>query len=115
MKGKIKFFNEMKDFGFIVGDDGKEYFVHSSGLNSGVSVSEGDLVTFEVEQGNKGPKAVKVSTDLSDEKEESQDDEDVKTDDVDIKADDDDSENEDAEDLDDEDIEADDDDSEKKD
>jgi cold shock protein len=116
MKGKIKFFNEMKDFGFIVGDDGKEYFVHSSGLNSGVSVSEGDLVTFEVEQGNKGPKAVKVSTDLSDEKEESQDDEDVKVDDEDSEdLDDEDSEDLDDEDSDDEDVKADDDDSEKKD
>jgi cold shock protein len=61
MKGKIKFFNDMKGFGFITGEDGKEYFVHSTGLESGVRVSEGDSVTFEVEQGDKGPKAVKVS------------------------------------------------------
>mgnify|MGYP001614448468 CR=1 FL=1 len=61
MKGKIKFFNESKGFGFIVGEDGKDYFVHSTGLNSGVSVSEGDAVTFEVEKGEKGPKASKVS------------------------------------------------------
>lgn len=61
MKGKVKFFNEVKGFGFIVGEDGKEYFVHSSGLNSGVSLREGDSVTFEVEQGEKGPKASKVS------------------------------------------------------
>ena len=59
MKGKIKFFNDSKGFGFITGEDGKDYFVHSSGLN-GTSVSEGDSVTFEVEEGNKGPKAVKV-------------------------------------------------------
>ncbi len=61
MKGKIKFFNEMKGFGFIIGEDGKEYFVHSTGLSHGVSVHEGDEVTFEVEQGEKGPKAAKVS------------------------------------------------------
>ena len=61
MKGKIKFFNEVKGFGFIIGEDGNQYFVHSTGLNSGVSVSEGDEVTFEIEQGDKGPKAVKVS------------------------------------------------------
>ncbi len=61
MKGKVKFFNETKGFGFIKGEDGKEYFVHTSGLNSGVSVDEGDDVSFEVEQGDKGPKAVKVS------------------------------------------------------
>lgn len=61
MKGKIKFFNEIKGFGFIAGEDGKEYFVHSTGLLNGISVREGDAVTFEIEQGNKGPKAVKVS------------------------------------------------------
>jgi CspA family cold shock protein len=61
MNGKVKFFNRMKGFGFIAGEDGKEYFVHSSGLNSGVSIDEGDAVTFEIEQGDKGPKAAKVS------------------------------------------------------
>ena len=61
MKGKIKFFNEMKGFGFIIGEDEKQYFVHNTGLNAGVSVREGDAVTFEIEQGDKGPKASKVS------------------------------------------------------
>ncbi len=61
MKGKIKFFNDMKGFGFIIGEDGKQYFVHSTGLSAGVSVREGDAVTFEIEQGDKGPKATKVS------------------------------------------------------
>ncbi len=63
MKGKVKFFNELKGFGFIAGEDAKEYFVHTTGLNKGVSLKEGDAVTFEVEQGDKGPKAVKVSKD----------------------------------------------------
>jgi len=61
MNGKVKFFNQTKGFGFIAGEDGKEYFVHSTGLNSGVSIDEGDAVTFEVIQGDKGPKAAKVS------------------------------------------------------
>jgi CspA family cold shock protein len=61
MKGKVKFFNELKGFGFIAGEDGKEYFVHSSGLNTGVTIKEGDTVTFVIEQGDKGPRAVKVS------------------------------------------------------
>lgn len=63
MKGKIKFFNEAKGFGFITGEDGKDYFVHSTGLNAGVSVREGDSVSFETESGEKGLKAVKVSKD----------------------------------------------------
>lgn len=61
MNGKVKFFNEVKGFGFITAEDGKEYFVHSSGLNEGVSITEGDSVTFEIEKGDKGLKAVKVS------------------------------------------------------
>jgi len=63
MKGKVKFFNEAKGFGFITSEDGKEYFVHSTGLKEGVSIHEGDSVTFEIEQGEKGPKASKVSKD----------------------------------------------------
>jgi len=61
MKGTVKFFNEIKGFGFIAGEDGKEYFVHQSGLKEGVSLNENDSVEFEVEQGDRGPKAVNVS------------------------------------------------------
>ena len=38
MKGNVKFFNRMKGFGFIAGEDGKEYFVHQTGLKDGVSL-----------------------------------------------------------------------------
>ena len=61
MKGKVKFFNEIKEFGFIIGEDGKEYFVHKTGLNTNVMIEKDDSVTFEIEKGDKGPKAVKVS------------------------------------------------------
>jgi len=61
MNGKVKFFNEVKKFGFIAGEDGKEYFVHSSALNAGVTIKEGTDVTFDVVQGDKGPKAGNVS------------------------------------------------------
>lgn len=61
MEGTVKFFNVMKNFGFIAGDDGKEYFVHVTGLQPGVRLYEGDKVTFEVEEGDKGPKAVNVA------------------------------------------------------
>lgn len=60
MKGTVKFFNQMKGFGFIAGEDGKEYFVHKSGLGEGVNLHENDAVEFDVEQGDKGPKAVNV-------------------------------------------------------
>ncbi len=61
MKGKVKFFDQGKEFGFITGDDGKDYFVHKSGLENDITISEGDSVEFSTEQGDKGLKAVKVS------------------------------------------------------
>jgi CspA family cold shock protein len=61
MNGKVKFFNESKGFGFITAEDGKDYFVHISGIEEGVNLEEGTDVTFEVEQGDRGPKAVKVA------------------------------------------------------
>ena len=61
MKGNVKFFNEEKEFGFITGEDGKDYFVHKTGLAKGVALNKDDKVTFDVEKGDRGPKAVKVS------------------------------------------------------
>ena len=61
MKGTVKFFNEMKGFGFIAAEDGKEIFVHKSALKEGVTLHENDSVTFDVEEGDRGPKAVNVS------------------------------------------------------
>ncbi len=63
MKGKVKFFNRNKGFGFIAGEDGKEYFVHQTGLKEGVILNENDSVTFDVEQGDRGLKAVNVELD----------------------------------------------------
>ena len=60
MKGTVKFFNEMKGFGFIAAEDGKEIFVHQSSLDEGVTLHENDTVTFDVEEGDRGPKAVNV-------------------------------------------------------
>lgn len=58
-KGKIKFFNNSKGFGFILDDEtGQDVFVHSTGLKA--SVRDGDAVTFEITQGKKGLNAVNV-------------------------------------------------------
>jgi len=58
-KGKIKFFNETKGFGFITPEGGGEdVFVHSTGLVD--KVRENDTVTYEVQQGKKGLNAVNV-------------------------------------------------------
>ena len=59
MKGDVKFFNAEKGFGFITAEDGKDVFVHESALGD-LNITEGDKVEFEVEQGEKGPKAVKL-------------------------------------------------------
>ena len=48
MKGKVKFFDGIKEFGFIVGDDGKEYFVHKTGLKDDANIDKDDSVTFDV-------------------------------------------------------------------
>ncbi|MFH1788158.1 MAG: cold shock domain-containing protein [Candidatus Altiarchaeota archaeon] len=59
--GTVKFFNRNKHFGFITGDDGKDYFVHESGLAQGVRIDEGTRVTFDVVDGDRGPKAENVT------------------------------------------------------
>ncbi len=57
--GIVKFFNESKGFGFIkVEGSDKDVFVHVSGLID--EIKENDDVTFEIEQGRKGPNAVNV-------------------------------------------------------
>ena len=58
-KGKVKFFNETKGFGFICDNEtNQDVFVHSTGLKD--EIREGDEVTFEVAQGQKGLNAVNV-------------------------------------------------------
>ena len=58
-KGKVKFFNNSKGFGFIQDlETGKDIFVHSSGLQS--DIREGDMVMFDVTEGKKGLNAVNV-------------------------------------------------------
>ncbi|MFC1723383.1 cold-shock protein [Nanoarchaeota archaeon] len=57
MEGTIKWYDPEKRFGFIVGEDGKEYFVHKSELPEGVVPTEGQAVSFEVVQAEQGTQA----------------------------------------------------------
>lgn len=62
INGIVKWFNEKKGYGFIEQENGADVFVHHSGINSAgfKTLNEGDKVTFEIEEGQKGPSAVNV-------------------------------------------------------
>ncbi|ADR35932.1 MULTISPECIES: cold-shock protein [Oceanithermus] len=62
-KGKVKWFNAEKGYGFIEREGGSDVFVHFSAINSSGfrTLNEGDVVEFEVEDGPKGPSAANVT------------------------------------------------------
>jgi len=62
-KGKVKWFNAEKGYGFIEREGGSDVFVHFSAINSSGfrTLNEGDIVEFEVEDGPKGPSAANVT------------------------------------------------------
>ncbi|MEE8826634.1 MAG: cold-shock protein [Eubacteriales bacterium] len=61
-KGKVKWFNAEKGYGFITGEDGKDVFVHFSAIQGEgfKSLEEGQEVTYDVQQGARGPQAANV-------------------------------------------------------
>lgn len=61
--GTVKWFNEKKGYGFIEQEDGPDVFVHHSGINAQGfrTLNEGDRVTFDIEEGQKGLSAVNVT------------------------------------------------------
>lgn len=60
--GTVKWFNDAKGYGFITSEDGTDVFVHHTSIqgNGFKSLAEGEAVSFDVEKGPKGPKAVNV-------------------------------------------------------
>ena len=63
LQGKVKWFNNSKGYGFIGQDSGADVFVHYTAIQSDgfKSLQEGDVVEFEIVQGQKGPQADQVT------------------------------------------------------
>jgi len=63
VQGRVKWFNNTKGYGFIGREDGADVFVHYSAIAADGfrTLNEGDLVEFEIVQGQKGPQAANVS------------------------------------------------------
>ena len=64
ISGKVKWFNSTKGYGFIAREDNeKDVFVHSSAAKAAnLNLNEGDALTFEVENGQKGPSAINLQS-----------------------------------------------------
>lgn len=68
MRGRIKFFNKIKGFGFIIGDDDKkDYFFHKSAITNFDKLKKDDPVLFDAEQTDRGEKAINVQLARGDE------------------------------------------------
>jgi len=61
-QGTVKWFNDSKGFGFITSEDNSDVFVHHTSIQGAgfKTLAEGDKVSFDTEQGPKGPKAINV-------------------------------------------------------
>jgi len=60
MEGTVKWYNRKKGYGFLLGEDDKEYFVHYTAIAKGKFLRDNDKVSFEPSEGEKGPMAKNV-------------------------------------------------------
>ena len=60
MKGKVKWYNQFKGYGFIEGENGQDIFVHRTSVPMGTELNEEDMVEYEIEESDRGPKATNI-------------------------------------------------------
>ena len=60
MKGTVKWFNHRKGFGFIIGEDGKDIFVHRNDIPIGTNIDENDQVEYEMKESDRGLQAINI-------------------------------------------------------
>ncbi len=60
MKGTVKWYNDMKGFGFLTGEDGKDTYVHRTAIPAGASLHEGDQVEYQIEETDRGTRATNL-------------------------------------------------------
>jgi CspA family cold shock protein len=60
MKGIVKWYNDLKGFGFISNEDGKDVFVHRTAIPMGTGLNEGDQVEYEIEDSDRGQRATNI-------------------------------------------------------
>jgi CspA family cold shock protein len=60
MKGTVKWYNDMKGYGFIEGEDGNDVFVHRTAIPMDIRLYEGDKVEYEIEDSDRGQRATNL-------------------------------------------------------
>jgi len=60
MKGTVKWYNDMKGYGFIEGEDGNDVFVHRTAIPMDIRLYEGDQVEYEIEDSERGQRATNL-------------------------------------------------------
>ncbi len=60
MKGKVKWYNTRKGYGFIEGEDGEDVFIHKNEVPMGMFLNEEDEVEFDIQKTDRGPQASNV-------------------------------------------------------